>query len=106
MSLTDHLTRSPRAPLLFVPGSVSRDPARTATLVVVLPGLGGIGRDLAESFVEAAEADRWVLLAPSPDYDPLNANESLQAADLRVDNELVALIDRITSRATFHLAPR
>src|SRR5438270_4066133 len=92
-SPADHLARSARAPLLFVPDSVTRDPSAPARLVVVLPGLGGIGRDMAEAFVAAAEADRWLLLAPSPDYDPRVASESLQAADLRVDNELVALID-------------
>ena len=105
-SLADHVTRNARTPLLFVPDSVTHDPARPATLVVVLPGLGGIGRDMAEDFVAAAEADRWLLLAPSPDYDPRSANESLQEADLRVDNELVALVDRVMARPSFHLAAR
>jgi poly(3-hydroxybutyrate) depolymerase len=105
-TLVERLTRSERAPLLFVPDSVSRDPARTATLVVVLPGLGGIGRDMAEQFVAAAEAERWLLLAPSPDYDPRNVNESLETADLRVDNELVALVDQILSRPSWHLVAR
>lgn len=105
-SVVDHVTRNARLPLLFVPDSVSRDPARSATLVVVLPGLGGIGRDLAEEFVAAAETHRWLLLAPSPDYDPRSTNESLQEADLRVDNEIVALVDRVMARTSFHLAPR
>jgi poly(3-hydroxybutyrate) depolymerase len=105
-TLVERLTRSERAPLLFVPDSVSRDPARTATLVVVLPGLGGIGRDMAEQFVAAAEAERWLLLAPSPDYDPRNVNESPETADLRVDNELVALVDQILSRPSWHLVAR
>jgi len=105
-SVVDHLTRDPRAALLFVPDSVSHDPARPVTLVVVLPGLGGIGRDLAQEFVVAAEADRWLLLAPSPDYDPRSTYESLQQADLRVDNELVALVDHVMARTAFHLMPR
>jgi len=103
-SIVERLTRSERAPLLFVPDSVSRDPSRPATLVVVLPGLGGIGRDMAQDFVAAAETDRWLLLAPSPDYDPRSTNESLEEADLRVDNELVALVDQITSRPSWHLS--
>src|SRR5258707_7612551 len=81
-SLVDHVTRNARVPLLFVPDSVSRDPSSPATLVVVLPGLGGIGRDMAQEFVAAAEADRWLLLAPSPDYNPRGTNESLEEADL------------------------
>jgi pimeloyl-ACP methyl ester carboxylesterase len=105
-SLADRLARDARTPLLFVPESVTREPTAPVTLVVVLPGLGGIGRDLAEGFVPAAEADRWLLLAPSPSYDPMDANESLEAADLRVDNELVALIDRVLARPAFHVAPR
>lgn len=105
-TLVERFTRSERAPLLFVPDSVSRDPAAPATLVVVLPGLGGIGRDLAQEFVVAAEAHRWLLLAPSSDYDPRSANESLEEADLRVDNEIVALVDRIIARPSFHLASR
>jgi pimeloyl-ACP methyl ester carboxylesterase len=105
-SIMDRLTRDPRAPLLFVPGSVTRDPSAPVTLVVVLPGLGGIGRDLAEGFVPEAEAHRWLLLAPSPNYDPTNANESLQAADLRVDNEVTALIDRVLSRPVLEIARR
>jgi len=103
-SLAERFTRSERAPLLFVPDSVTRDPASPVTLVVVLPGLGGIGRDMAQDFVAAAEADRWLLLAPSPDYDPRSADETLQEADLRVDNELVALIDQIMSRPSWHLS--
>ena len=105
-SLPDRLTRNARAPLLFVPASVTRDPAALVTLVVVLPGLGGSGRDLAEQFVAAAEADRWLLLAPSPSYDPKDANESLQTADLRVDNELVALIDRAMARPGLKVAAK
>src|SRR5438128_5972828 len=104
-TLVERVSRSERAPLLFVPDSVTRDPVPPVTLVVVLPGLGSIGRDLAQEFVAAAEADRWVLLAPSPDYDPRSANESVQEADLRVDNELVALIDRVLARASFHVGP-
>jgi pimeloyl-ACP methyl ester carboxylesterase len=105
-SIVDRLTRDRRTALVFVPASVARDPGAPVTLVVVLPGLGGIGRDLAEGFVPAAEADRWLLLAPSPDYDPLDANESLEAADLRVDNELVALIDHVLGQPALHVAPR
>lgn len=105
-SIADRLARDPRTPLLFVPESVTRDPAAPVTLVVVLPGLGGIGRDLAEGFVPAAEADRWLLLAPSPDYDPKDASESLEAADLRVDNELVALIDHVLARPGVQATPR
>ena len=105
-SLTDRLTRDPRAPLLFVPASVTRDPRSPATLVVVLPGLGGSGRDFAADFVAAAEAGRWLLLAPSPDYDPRDANESLQNADLRVDNELMTLIDRALARPGLRIAAR
>ena len=105
-SLVERLTRSERSALLFVPGSVTSDPARPATLVVVLPGLGGIGREMARDFVAAAEADRWLLLAPSPDYDPRSANESLQEADLRVDTELVALVDRVMARRDLHVAAR
>ncbi len=103
-SFADHLTRNARLPLLFVPDSVTRDPSSPATLVVVLPGLGGIGRDMAQDFVAAAEADRWLLLAPSADYDPRSANESLEEADLRVDNELVALVDQIMRRPSWHLS--
>ncbi len=94
-SLTDRST----------PSSVANTPG-PATIVVVLPGLGGIGRDLAEQLVPAAEAQRWPLLAPSPDYDPRDANESLQAADLRIDNELVSLIDRALARAELHAVPK
>src|SRR5260221_3625949 len=103
-SFADHLTRNARMPLFIVPDSVTHDPSGPATLVVVLPGLGGIGRDMAQDFVAAAEADRWLLLAPSPDYDPRSANESLEEADLRVDNELVALVDQIMTRPSWHLS--
>ncbi|HEV2011792.1 MAG TPA: hypothetical protein VGS17_12285 [Candidatus Limnocylindria bacterium] len=103
-TVIDRLTRNERTPLLFVPESVTRDAATPATLVVVLPGLGGIGRDLAQEFVAAAEADRWLLLAPSPDYDPKDANESLQAADLRVDNQIVALVAQVMARPSLHVA--
>ena len=104
-SVLELLGRSAHTPLLFVPESVTRDPSAPATLVVVLPGLGGIGREMAERFVRAAEADRWLLLAPSPGYDPGDSNESLQAADLRVDNQLVALIDGVMARP-LHLAAK
>src|SRR2546427_6476656 len=84
-SIADRLARSDRAPVLFIPDSVSREPSQAATLVVTLPGLGGVGRDLATEFVGAAEVHRWLLLAPSPAYDPLHG-ESLESADLRVDD--------------------
>src|SRR3989442_3466839 len=103
-SLVDRLTRSGRGPLLFVPDSVTTQPTAVATLVIVLPGLGGEGRDLAQEFVPAAEEHRWLLLAPSPDYDPI-ANESLTLADLRVDESLVALADEVLAQSRFHLAP-
>ena len=104
-SLVDRLTRSERAPLLFVPDSVTTQPAAPATLVIVLPGLGNDGRDLAQEFVPAAEEHRWLLLAPSPDYDPI-ANESLTLADLRVDESLIALADEVMAQPRFHLTPR
>src|SRR5213083_2950002 len=103
-SLVDRLTRSEKAPLLFVPDSVTTQPAAPATLVIVLPGLGNDGRDLAQEFVSAAEEHRWLLLAPSPDYDPI-ANETLTLADLRVDESLVALADQVLAQSRFHLAP-
>ena len=90
--------------LLFVPDSVITQPAAPATLVIVLPGLGNDGRDLAQEFVSAAEEHRWLLLAPSPDYDPI-ANETLTLADLRVDESLVALADQVLAQSRFHLAP-
>lgn len=104
-TLLERLTRNERTPLLFVPDSVTRDPATAATLVVVLPGLGGIGRDLAQEFGAAAEAGHWLMLAPSPDYDPKDANESLQGADLRVDNLIVGLVDQVMARPSLHVAP-
>jgi pimeloyl-ACP methyl ester carboxylesterase len=103
-SLVERLTRSEKAPLLFVPDSVTTQPAALATLVIVLPGLGNDGRDLAQAFMPAAEEHRWVLLAPSPDYDPI-ANESLTLADLRVDESLVALADQVMAQPRFHIAP-
>ena len=104
-SIAQRLTGDAPAPLLFVPGSVTRDPAPDVTLVVVLPGLGGAGRDLAEQFVGVAEDERWLLLAPSPSYDPVDANESLLAADLRVDNELVTLVGEVMAGSSLHVAP-
>lgn len=103
-SLVDRLTRDERAPLLFVPDSVTSAPSAIATLVIVLPGLGGEGRGLADAFVAAAEEHRWLLLAPSPDYDPI-ANESLTLADLRVDESLVELADQVMAQTRFHVAP-
>ncbi len=99
------LTRSDATTLLFVPDSVARDPVAPVSLVLVLPGLGGVGRDLAEPFVAAAEQHRWLLLAPSPAYDPIIDSESLTAADLRVDQTLVALVDQVTAQSPFHIAP-
>src|SRR5438552_4759588 len=103
-SLVDRLTRSEKAPLLFVPDSVTTQSAAPATLVIVLPGLGNDGRDLAQAFVSAAEEHRWLLLAPSPDYDPI-ANETLTFADLRVDESLVVLADQVMAQTRFHVAP-
>ena len=102
--LVDRLTRSERASLLFVPDSVTSEPTALATLVMVLPGLGADGRGLAEEFVAAAEEHRWLLLAPSPDYDPIGS-ESLSLADLRVDESLVALTDQVMAHSQFHVAP-
>jgi len=103
-SLIDRLARSAQAPLLFVPDSVTREPSAMATLVIVLPGLGSNGRDLARELEPAAEEHRWLLLAPSPDYDPI-ADESLSLADLRVDESLVALADQVMAEPRFHIAP-
>src|SRR5207249_10967415 len=100
-SLVDRLTRSDKAPLLFVPDSVTTQPAAPATLVIVLPGLGNDGRDLAQEFVPAAEEHRWLLVVPSPDYDPI-ADESLALADLRVDESLIALADEVMAQPRFH----
>jgi pimeloyl-ACP methyl ester carboxylesterase len=103
-SVVDRLTRSEKAPLLFVPDSVTSQPVALATLVIVLPGLDSDGRDLAQEFVSAAEEHRWLLLAPSPDYDPI-ANETLTLADLRVDESLVALADQVMAQSRFRIAP-
>jgi pimeloyl-ACP methyl ester carboxylesterase len=103
-SIVDRLTRSDKAPLLFVPDSVTSQPVAPVTLVIVLPGLGSFGRDLAQEFVPAAEEHRWLLLAPSPDYDPI-ANETLTLADLRVDESLVALADQVMAQSRFRIAP-
>lgn len=100
-----HLQRDPRAPLLFIPDAVVRDPNAQATLVVVLPGLGSVARPMADAFASAAESSRWLLLAPSPDYDPRSTGESLNTADLRVDDELLALIERAKARSPAPIAP-
>ncbi len=102
-SLVDRLTRSEKAPLLFVPDSVTNVPSALATLIVVLPGLGNDGRDLAQEFAPAAEEHRWLLLAPNPVYDPIG-NETLTLADLRVDQSLIALADAVIAQSRFHIA--
>src|SRR2546423_10066526 len=66
----DHLTRSARAPLLFVPDSVTRDPSAPARLVVVLPGLGGVRPDMAQAFLAPGAAHRRLPLAPRPRQEP------------------------------------
>ncbi len=48
--------------LVYVPGSL--DPARAAPLLVLLHGAGGRATDIANPFVEGAEANGIVLLAP------------------------------------------
>ena len=98
------VTRAENAPLLFVPDSVTAEPVAPVTLVLVLPGLGGKGRVLAEEFVAAAEEHRWLLLAPSPDYDP-TVKETLTEADVRVDQSLLSLADQVVARSPFHVAP-
>jgi pimeloyl-ACP methyl ester carboxylesterase len=103
-SFSQRLSRAETASLLFVPDSVLREPAAPVSLVLVLPGLGGVGRDLAEPFVAPAEVHRWLLLAPSPAYDPIVDGESLSAADLRVDQSLVALVDQVATHSPFHIA--
>ncbi len=103
-SLAQRLGRSETAPLLFVPDSVTKDPTAPVTLVLVLPGLGSLGRPFAQQFVTAAEAHRWLLLAPSPSYDPITDSESLPGADLRVDQSLLALVDQVTASSRFHVA--
>jgi len=84
-----------RTATLFIPGSVARDPHTSVRLVLTLPGLGNVGRTIGDQFMDAAEANHWILLAPSPSYDPIGS-ESLESADLRVDNELMTLIDAAT----------
>ena len=84
--------------LLFIPRSVSGDPTKPVRVIVTLPGLGGAGRDIGDQFSDAAEADRWLLVAPTPSYDPIGS-ESLESADLRNDDELVALIDKAIARS-------
>src|SRR5256714_15116208 len=94
-SPADPLARSARAPLLFVPDSVTRDPSAPARLVVVLPGLGGIRRGMAEALLAAAPGERRLPLAPSPAHDPQVARARLQAGALRVGEPLLARIDRV-----------
>ena len=102
-SIVGLLKRPEGAPLLFVPDSVTAEPTAPVTLVLVLPGLGGAGRLLAEEFVLAAEEHRWLLLAPSPDYDPTE-KETLAEADARIDQSLVDLADQVVARSPFHIA--
>jgi pimeloyl-ACP methyl ester carboxylesterase len=103
-TFAQRLGRGETVPLLFVPDSVTREPSGPVTLVLVLPGLGGVGRGLAQAFVPAAEEHRWLLLAPSPNYDPILGNESLSAADLRVDESLMALVDEVIGTSRFRVA--
>jgi poly(3-hydroxybutyrate) depolymerase len=103
-TLSDRLARTDRRTLLFVPGAIARNPTAPVTIVLVLAGLGGDGRAFAEEFVPTAEAKGWLLIAPSPDYDPAT-NETLLWADQRVDDELVSMVDSVMA-TSFHVAPR
>ena len=94
-----------RGPVLFVPASVTGPdaPAPTA-LVLALPGLGGIGRPLADGLSDAAESHRWLVLAPSPIYE--RQDESFSVADLRVDDEILQLLDLVRRTAPRPTAQR
>src|SRR5438270_13322231 len=81
-SLVDWLTRGEKTPLLFVPDSVTSEPWAIATLVMVLPGVGKVGRVVAQEVVSAAEEHCWLLLAPCAEYETI-VDEGLTLEDLR-----------------------
>ena len=89
------VTRAENAPLLFVPDSVTAEPVAPVTLVLVLPGLGGTGRVLAEDVLAACAV---------PGFDPTE-KETLTEADVRVDQSLLSLADQVVARSPFHVAP-
>jgi pimeloyl-ACP methyl ester carboxylesterase len=73
-------THGPLDHYRYVPANL--DPAVPAQVLVVLHGMGGNGKGLADAFVADAEANRWVIVAPNFTYGDWRNPEQVRRDDM------------------------
>jgi len=75
-------------------------------VLVALHGFGGQGQAFANQFLSVADANQWVLVAPTLNYASLTDPAATRADDLRITRELMAMLADLPQRSGLSVRDR
>ena len=82
---------------LHVPPNAPSD--RPIQVLLALHGFGGQGQDFAQQFVSVADANQWIVVAPTLNYTSLTDAAATRADDLRITQDLMAILTDVPQRS-------
>ena len=75
-------------------------------VLIVLHGFGGQGEAFAQQFVSVADANNWLIIGPTFNYTSLTDPTATVSDDLRVTQELLAVLADVPQRSGRAVQPR
>ena len=93
------------AAYVYVPTSV-RDGSRPAQVLFALHGMGGEGKSFCQSFLNAADQNGWIVVAPTFSYRNWQDPAILAEDDIALTSALADLLDALPARIGRPLEPR
>lgn len=82
---------------LHVPPNAPTD--HPLQLLLVLHGFGGQGQDFSAQFLPAADANQWLVVAPTLNYTSLSDAAQTRDDDLQIAQQLTAIIADVPQRS-------
>jgi pimeloyl-ACP methyl ester carboxylesterase len=95
----------PNAAYVYVPASV-RDGSKPAQVMLALHGMGGEGKGFCQGFLNAAEQNGWVIVAPTFSYRNWKDPAIVAADDVALTASLVDLLDTLPERIGRPVEPK
>jgi predicted peptidase len=82
---------------LHVPPNAPSD--QPVQVLLLLHGFGGQGQDFAQQFLSVADANQWIVVAPTLNYTSLTDAAATRADDLQISQELMAILTDVPQRS-------
>ena len=96
---------TPRSPVYFRVPTKAKDGV-PAPVLVVLHGMGGKGESTAQPWIQEAENQGWVVVAPTFNYGDWFDPNAVRADDLKFSRELATILGDLPTTVGRDVAPR